>query len=462
MTFKRWFALLATFGLGSAAHADQLRYLPHGEDALTAIYQSITDAKKTIDLTYFIYEPCHTSTRVITDLLLEKAKSGIKVRVLLDSFLHTNEIHEQIALEMQSAGIEFRSYNKTYKYSLMANHRSHVKLLLVDGREYITGGRNIGDDYFSLSSGVNFIDRDVWVRGASASQARAGFEMLWKSSLSSKVRITNVGKKSWSSLCSEKSKVSAKEKMKLRSFVRSKAQKTLAKLPVRECAKVQFIIDDPRFMSVLTSEPRNETGYTPYMNSDRLRHKAATREFVRFLNRTTSRLEVENWSYIPTEDMRTAFQNLRAKKIKVEVVTNGSAAAGGFIDPGFDHILAQSSAADNQGSQVVLQMPRSGLMTDRHALTPKSAEFKLHGKVAIRDRNTSLVGSFNIDPRSYHTNLESFVIVDNCSAFATDIRAPITGLKHTYIEAQKNPNTINSQSPAQIHRVLGWLMYNFL
>ncbi len=40
-----------------------------------------------------------------------------------------------------------------------------MKFMVVDGEAYIAGGRNISDEYFGLSTGYNFIDRDVLVRG---------------------------------------------------------------------------------------------------------------------------------------------------------------------------------------------------------------------------------------------------------------------------------------------------------
>lgn len=460
----RTLTLALALGLALPSWGNQLRYLPHGEDALMAFHDGISKAQKSLDLTYFIFEPCHTSTRVLTELLQKKAQKGVRVRVLLDSFMHTPEVHERIAGELMAAGVEFKSYNRgLLRYSPMANHRSHVKLLITDGREFITGGRNIGDDYFSLAEGVNFIDRDVIVQGASAKQASRDFEMLWNSRLSKGFQNIRFAKTDWTQVCDESHKkaVSAASIQRLKAFIQDRKKSVLSKLPVRSCKQVQVYTDDPAFLSVQTEQDR-DSGHTPYMTEMRLKKKAATREFVQFLRAAQRKLEIENWSYIPNDSVDAAFRDLRRRQVPTEIVTNGSAAAGGFIDSGFDAVLAKMSRRDNQGSQVILQMPRTKRLSDRHALTPKSADFKLHGKVAIRDGVDVQIGSYNIDPRSYHTNLESLIVAKNCADLAQDVRAPITALGHLYVQSQTDPNAVQVQDQAQAHRVLGYLMFHFL
>jgi putative cardiolipin synthase len=48
------------------------------------------------------------------------------------------------------------------------NHRMHNKNLIADNRVAISGGRNIGDEYFSASKESNFTDLDLAVAGRSS------------------------------------------------------------------------------------------------------------------------------------------------------------------------------------------------------------------------------------------------------------------------------------------------------
>src|SRR3546814_4167745 len=57
----------------------------------------------------------------------------------------------------------------------------HNKSLTADGAVSILGGRNIGDIYFGLGAGVQFIDADVMVAGPAAVDIGTDFDRYWHS-----------------------------------------------------------------------------------------------------------------------------------------------------------------------------------------------------------------------------------------------------------------------------------------
>src|SRR5208282_5344250 len=61
------------------------------------------------------------------------------------------------------------------------NHRMHNKLFVADDSLAITGGRNIGDEYFTLDKRSNFIDLDVVGAGPIVPQLEASFDAFWNS-----------------------------------------------------------------------------------------------------------------------------------------------------------------------------------------------------------------------------------------------------------------------------------------
>src|SRR5208337_4646945 len=61
------------------------------------------------------------------------------------------------------------------------NHRMHNKLFVADNAIAITGGRNIGDQYFTRDEHSNFIDLDVVAAGAIVPQLSASFDAFWNS-----------------------------------------------------------------------------------------------------------------------------------------------------------------------------------------------------------------------------------------------------------------------------------------
>jgi putative cardiolipin synthase len=55
----------------------------------------------------------------------------------------------------------------------------HNKIFVSDGAVAVVGGRNIGDDYFGLSTEANFRDLDVAAAGPIVRDIAAGFDGFW-------------------------------------------------------------------------------------------------------------------------------------------------------------------------------------------------------------------------------------------------------------------------------------------
>src|SRR5438876_11089216 len=83
---------------------------------------------------------------------------------------------------LRDEGIEIRTYHPfDLRHPTWLLHRMHEKLIVADGERYITGGRNLDASYFGLARKRNFVDRDVYVEGASAADAERCFDELWAS-----------------------------------------------------------------------------------------------------------------------------------------------------------------------------------------------------------------------------------------------------------------------------------------
>ena len=81
--------------------------------------------------------------------------------------------------------MKVRYYNTSALYRLVSiQHRSHRKLLIIDGETVLTGGRNIANDYFDLSDHYNFLDSDLEVSGPIVKTVLESFDVYWNSHLS--------------------------------------------------------------------------------------------------------------------------------------------------------------------------------------------------------------------------------------------------------------------------------------
>jgi cardiolipin synthase A/B len=121
-----------------------------------AMAADIGAARGTVHLESFVWTK-GTLERRFTDLLCERARAGVAVRVLLDFVGGSRASLEQVK-RMDAAGVDLRFYARPRWWNLgRVNHRTHRKLLIVDGRIGYTFGHGIADQW--LGDGE---DREHW------------------------------------------------------------------------------------------------------------------------------------------------------------------------------------------------------------------------------------------------------------------------------------------------------------
>jgi phosphatidylserine/phosphatidylglycerophosphate/cardiolipin synthase-like enzyme len=456
------FSLLALliFSIFSApARAEKIKYIVLPDQALAAFTSLVQSAKRSIDIATFIFEPCHASTQVIMETLAAKAKAGVRVRLLLDAVTQPTKSKGNLAAFARKYGIELKWYNRALIHNPGENHRSHVKLMVIDDDSFITGGRNFADEYFGMAEYPNFADRDLMVQGDAARQAARSFDELWESSMGSRPLSRRNDFSSWNAACgtNETAHVNTVKK-----FLRN-ARAILGKVPTRTCGRVTFLTDAPDFLSAKYSAQYERGGpMPPFMSPMRMKRKRVTSTILQFLAGVRSRLDMENWCYMPTELLRSAFAKLRARSIPINVITNEDMDGPGVIKYAEEYINNKNVERDITGSEAILQVSRHGSLDNSYALSPKNASFRLHGKVFVRDNEDVIVSSFNIDPRSYHTNLESMVMVENCPSLASDVKAEMRNLAKVYKNDIESGRLAPPRKAGLFGRLVGILGFNLL
>ena len=119
---------------------NQITFYSNGAEFFPAMLQDIRGAKKTVTLEAYIWSSGVISNRFIA-ALSERARAGVKVHVLVDGMgMRRLTLADQ--QRMRDAGIEFVTYDHEYWWQLKTdlNHRTHRKLLIIDGRIGYTGG----------------------------------------------------------------------------------------------------------------------------------------------------------------------------------------------------------------------------------------------------------------------------------------------------------------------------------
>ena len=153
--------------------------LQNGDQAFPAMLEAIRSAKRSITLEAYIFWPGTIGT-AFAEALAERARAGVATHLILDG-VGSQKLDEKLIEGMRQAGVQVVKFRPVRWYNLdRLNHRTHRKLLVVDGRVGFTGGLGIADLYLGHAQ-----DRDHWrdsqyrAEGPVVGQLQAAFLDNW-------------------------------------------------------------------------------------------------------------------------------------------------------------------------------------------------------------------------------------------------------------------------------------------
>jgi len=155
-------------------------YFPEGELKFRAMLRELKQAKKYIFMEYFIVEEGEMWDAILT-ILLEKARSGVEVRLIYDDmgcmFTLPRDYHES----MEEAGIHCVVFNRFMPIlNLRLNNRDHRKMCIIDGRVGFTGGINLADEYINAKVKYgHWKDGGILLRGDAVWSMTVSFLSQW-------------------------------------------------------------------------------------------------------------------------------------------------------------------------------------------------------------------------------------------------------------------------------------------
>jgi len=145
-------ATLQHFGLPAAAPGQDLRLLGDPVAAFEAVMALVQGAEKTIDALFYIVGNDDTG-RAFVDALTERAKAGVKVRLLMDR-LGTFRGPPAALRRLRAAGGDVRFYSPLLQIpgSGHLNLRNHRKMIIADDGRVFSGGMNMGGHYLGATA----------------------------------------------------------------------------------------------------------------------------------------------------------------------------------------------------------------------------------------------------------------------------------------------------------------------
>lgn len=377
-------AALALAWLAPAtALADRVQLLGDEWSAAVERVRLVLEARESIEVAVFIIgdEPFSLTSMA---LLRQAAERGVRVRMVVDA--QWNRLPRAVEAELLESGVEIRHYHP-FRWRRLAwiTRRLHDKLLLVDGRRLVVGGRNVESPYFGLGHQLgrrDYLDVDVVVDGAAAAAAKQYFERLWESREVRRSRVAVM----------RSDRVLARQELRRhlvwleQRIAEIGGVAAVPQPPTAEVGPVRFLFDPP-----------GQKGHA----------EGVAEALLALLDGAQRQVTIESPYLIPTAGLRRALVGAVERGVKVRILTNSLAST--------DNLWAQA-----------------GYVGERRWMVEQGVELweylgpdSLHAKTAMVDGRLSVVGSFNLDPRSQQLNSELAVVIDD-PGVAADLAGGMT------------------------------------
>ena len=177
---RKLFYLAQNLGHSPISFATQTQVLTNGEETFQEILQSLRKATHHIHLEYYIVR--HDAIgQEIKEVLIQKAKEGVKIRFLFDA-VGSWQLSKKYINELRQEGVEIIPFGpvKLPFLNNKINFRNHRKIIVIDGSIGFVGGLNIGDEYLGRDSNFGFWrDTHMMLKGEAVRSLQLIFLQDW-------------------------------------------------------------------------------------------------------------------------------------------------------------------------------------------------------------------------------------------------------------------------------------------
>lgn len=148
----------------------------HGEDKFSALEDDIRKARNFIHIQYFIIKPDTLGSEIL-ELLTQKARDGVEVKILADATGSRYLSHRYFKNFIDAGGkISFFFPSLIPLFNLRLNYRNHRKIAVIDGEIGYIGGFNIGDEYLGKNKFFgHWRDAHLRIRGSAVMELEERF-----------------------------------------------------------------------------------------------------------------------------------------------------------------------------------------------------------------------------------------------------------------------------------------------
>jgi putative cardiolipin synthase len=395
----------------------EVAVLHGGEDSFAVRLDALRKARQSIRIQALVFKGDESGLR-IAEILKQKKAEGLDVRVIVDAFSNPWLQTQWMYFDLKQYGIEVEGYEAMALQWLnelpipkltphvdpsQPDKRFHEKMWIIDGGTVdaiaVTGGLNIGNEYFRADPAHPdgyWRDQDVVLRGAIVSDLVAAFDRNFEYFLAVKksrgIFNTNIY---WDA-------------------TRKSMDKT-GRMPI------SFKTDPALVANVAALEARRPAlDFRPatcrfIQNRPRLKETYIQQAYVKLIERAQREVLVANAYFVPTPSIATALADAAKRCVAVRLISNSPETNDlpeiSLVGRGYYKNLL----AVNQSPEVAAcDNPEAGLRiwewVGRAEDETVRRQGTMHSKFAVVDGMRSLVGSYNLDPRSEKLNSETAVV----------------------------------------------------
>lgn len=156
------------------------QYYPCGEVMFEEMKKQLRQAKEFIFMEYFIIER-GVMWNEILDILEEKVKEGVEVRVMYDGMCWLSKLPYHYPEELKKKGIQCKMFSPVKPMlSTYQNNRDHRKITVIDGHTAFTGGINLADEYINARERFGYWkDTAIMLKGDAVRSFTIMFLQMW-------------------------------------------------------------------------------------------------------------------------------------------------------------------------------------------------------------------------------------------------------------------------------------------
>lgn len=425
----------------------EMQVINSGQASLYARVDMIRRAKKSIDLETFIFND-DTAGKIILKELADAAKRGVKVRLLVDKSPTQSKLHQHYAKAIKEQGIDIRYYNTSPVVALSSvQYRNHRKLMVRDGEEAITGGRNIADEYFDLSHEFNFLDRDITVKGEIVKSMDQTFDNFWNSKMaeepSEPVKPRPIGGRHKDNTYHARKNRYKRQKKEAEVLFDSTPEITAAMQRLMVVGNQQLgETQKHKCPEVAFASDREGASFTESLNNEKYsrKYRLLRQEIAKWMDeKIEGDVYIDTPYFLQSSITEKLLKKIQSGKAKVKLFTNSLASTDAIhVSTVFGDEVTNYTPYDNFEAFVY-----KGNYSNERKMDKKDVEdaaWGTHSKSMVFSDNAFMIGSFNMDNRSSYYNTELAIFCSGSPELTQDVKKNIEKRVENSIKLDKDGN----------------------